>query len=102
LDALVDEVDTRYPGPMPTSITVRDRNEAVLTAVRQRLEEDPELVLPTLRLLVAPDSSEDPVDESTMSLAKTLNAHRVVAKLRELRDRSYGTAEVAELLGGVS
>jgi len=87
---------------MPTSITVRDRNEAVLTAVRQRLEEDPELVLPTLRLLVAPDSSEDPVDESTMSLAKTLNAHRVVAKLRELRDRSYGTAEVAELLGGVS
>jgi len=41
---------------MPTSITVRDRNEAVLTAVRQRLEEDPELVLPTLRLLVAPDA----------------------------------------------
>jgi len=35
-------------------------------------------------------------------LAKTLNAHRVVARLRELRERSYETAEVAELLGGIS
>jgi len=80
--------------------STRKRNDAVLEAVRRRLDEDPDTVLPTLRLLVDPDGN--PLDESTVALAKTLNAHRVVAALREIRARSHSTAEVAEMLGGVS
>ena len=72
----------------------------MLDAVRRRLEEDPENVLPTLRLLIDPDTN--PLDESTVALAKTLNAYRVVSRLREIRARSYSTTDVAELLGGVS
>lgn len=74
----------------------------MLTAVRRRLEEDPDRVLPTLRLLIDPDATVDPFDESTVALVKTLNAYRIVASLRELRERSYSTAEVAEMLGGIS
>jgi hypothetical protein len=74
----------------------------VLAAVRRRLEEDPENVLPTLRLLIDPDASADPLDESTVALAKTLNAYRMVSRLRELRARSFSTAQVAEMLGGMS
>lgn len=81
---------------------MRERNEAVLTAVRQRLEDDPDSVLPTLRLLADPDGPVRAVDDSTLSLARTLNHHRIVARLRELRARSYSTAQVAELLGGIS
>jgi hypothetical protein len=78
----------------------RKRNDAVLAAVRKRLEEDPDNVLPTLRLLIDPTSN--PLDESSLALAKMLNQYRVVTALRELRGRSYTTAEVAELLGGIS
>jgi hypothetical protein len=85
---------------MSSSSSIRQRNEAVLTAVRRRLEEDPDSVLPTLRLLI--DPTADPLDESTVALAKTLNAYRVVASLRELRARSYSTQEVADMLGGIS
>jgi hypothetical protein len=79
---------------------VQQRNQAVLDAVRQRLEEDPDGVLPTLRLLI--DPSSDPLDDSTVALAKTLNTYRVVASLRELRTHSYSTQEVAEMFGGIS
>jgi hypothetical protein len=87
---------------MSSSSSISQRNAAVLDAVRRRLEEDPDSVLPTLRLLIDPDSSANPLDESTVSLAKTLNAYRIVASLRELRARSYSTQEVADLLGGIS
>jgi hypothetical protein len=85
---------------MSSSSSIRRRNDAVLTAIRQRLEEDPDSVLPTLRLLI--DPSANPLDDSSVALAKTLNTYRVVASLRELRARSYSTAEVAEMLGGIS
>lgn len=87
---------------MSSSSSIRRRNDAVLTAVRQRLEEEPETVLPTLRLLIDPYRDANPLDEGTVALAKTLNAYRVVAQLRELRFRSYTTAQVAEMLGGMS
>lgn len=79
-----------------------DGSRAVMTAVEQRLADDPQRVMPTLRLLADPDALAETADEPTISLAKTLNAHRVVALLRELRDRSYSTADVGEMLGGVS
>ena len=75
---------------------------AVLEAVRRRLEEEPERVLPVLRLLADPAALADPADETTVTLAKTLNAYREVTALRELRARSYTTSEVADLLGGMS
>lgn len=81
-------------------LTAADRE--VLAAVRKRLAAEPETVLPALRLLADPDAMPEPDDEATVSLAKTLNAHRMVALLRELRVRSYTTAQVGELLGGVS
>ena len=75
---------------------------AVLEAVRRRLEEEPDLVLPALRLIADPDALADPLDDTTVTLAKTLNAYREATMLRELRARSYTTADVAELLGGIS
>jgi len=78
------------------------RNDAVLAAVRRRLDEDPDRILPTLRLLADPEALADPSDETTKELARTLNAYREATALRELRARSYTTADVAELLGGVS
>ena len=81
-------------------LTAADRE--VLAAVRKRLAAEPETVLPALRLLADPEAMPEPDDDATVSLAKTLNAHRMVALLRELRARSYTTAQVGELLGGVS
>jgi hypothetical protein len=74
----------------------------VLTAVRRRLADEPDNVMPTLRLLADPDALADDGDESTLSLARTLNVHRIVALKREMRSRSYTTAQVGEMLGGVS
>lgn len=81
---------------MPTN------RRTLLAAVERRLTQEPESVLPALRLIAYPDAILDPVDESTVALAKTLNAHRMVSRLRELRARSYTTAEVADMLGGMS
>lgn len=77
-------------------------HQAVLSAVRRRLAAEPDRVLPALQLIADPDAVLDPIDDSTVALAKTLNAHRVVATLRELRARSYTTAEVSDMLGGIS
>ena len=85
---------------MTSSTSIRKRNDALLAAVRRRLEEDPDSLLPTLQLLV--DPGVDPTDESSVSFVRTLNAYRMVSRLRELRGRSYTTREVAEMLGGVS
>lgn len=77
-------------------------DRAVLDAVRRRLADEPDVVRPVLQLIADPDATVAADDEATISLARTLNAHRVVALLREFRARSYTTAQVAELLGGVS
>lgn len=79
-----------------------ERTQAVLTAVRRRLADDPEHVLPTLVLLADPDALADETDGAGIALARTLNHHRMVATLRELRESAYSTGEVRELLGGVS
>jgi len=76
--------------------------QAVLAAVRRRLADEPDRVLPALRVIADPDALIEPGDESTISLARTVNTHRVVALLRELRERSYTTEQVRALLGGVS
>lgn len=79
-----------------------ESRQAVLAAVRKRLAEEPDRVLPALQVIADPDALIEPDDESTIALARTLNAHRIVASLRELRARAYTTDEVRELLGGVS
>jgi hypothetical protein len=75
---------------------------AVLAAVERRLAAEPDRVLPALQLIADPDALIDPDDEITISLARTLNAHRIVAGLREFRAQSYSTDDVREMLGGVS
>jgi hypothetical protein len=87
---------------MPRELNAMGRNDAVLAAVRRRLDEDPDRILPTLRLLADPDALADPSDETTKELARTLNAYHEATALRELRASSYTTSDVAELLGGVS
>lgn len=77
-------------------------NRAVLEAVRRRLADEPDRVLPALRVIADTDALVDDGDETTLSLARTANTHRVVALLRELRARAFTTAEVCALLGGVS
>jgi hypothetical protein len=81
---------------------VTQSRQAVLAAVRKRLADEPDRVLPVLQLLVDPEAMIDPADDDTVSLARTLNAHRIVSRLRELRSRSYSTEQVREMLGGVS
>lgn len=83
-------------------VAVATNKRTLLAAVERRLTQEPERVLPALRLIAYPDAILDPVDDSTIALAKTLNAHRMVSRLRELRARSYTTAQVAEMLGGMS
>jgi hypothetical protein len=75
---------------------------AVLAAIERRLAEEPERVLPALQLIADPDALIDPHDEVTISLARTLNAHRIVAGLRDFRAHAYSTDEVRQLLGGVT
>jgi hypothetical protein len=75
---------------------------AVLAAVERRLAAEPDRVLPALQLIADPDALIDPDDEVTISLARTLNAHRIVAGLREFRAQAYSTDDVREMLGGVS
>ena len=77
-------------------------NQAVLAAVKKRLAEEPDAVLPVLKLLIDPDALIDPGDDDTRSLARTVNAYRVVSRLREVREHSYSTDEVRAMLGGVS
>jgi hypothetical protein len=79
-----------------------ESRQAVLAAVRKRLAQEPEYVLPALQLIADPDALIDPGDETTTSLARVLNAHRIVAGLRELRARSFTTDQVREFLGGVT
>jgi hypothetical protein len=81
---------------------VPQSDRAVLEAVRRRLQDEPGVVRPVLELIADPEATVAADDEATISLARTLNAHRVVALLREFRARSYSTAQVAALLGGVS
>lgn len=75
---------------------------AMLEAVARRLEADPDSVLPTLRLLADPDAVPEPVHESAIALARRVNADRLAGLLAEFRARSYDTADVRRLLGGVS
>jgi hypothetical protein len=75
---------------------------AVLAAIERRLAAEPQHVLPALQLIADPDALIDPHDEVTISLARTLNAHRVVAGLREFRAHAFSTDDVRDMLGGVS
>jgi hypothetical protein len=75
---------------------------AVLAAVERRLAEEPERVLPALQLIADPAALIDPHDDVTISLARTLNAHRIVAGLREFRANAYSTDDVRAMLGDVS
>lgn len=75
---------------------------AVLRVVTQRLIDEPEQVLPTLRLLADPDALPKPADQETVELARRLNVERLEARLDEFRKHAYTTPQVAKLLGGVT
>jgi hypothetical protein len=75
---------------------------AVLEAVARRLEQDPQHVMPTLRLLANQDALPAATDEDTIGLARRVNAQRLSGRLAEFRAQAVATSEVRELLGGVS
>lgn len=77
-------------------------NQAVLAAVARRLKEDPDRVLPTLRLLADPDAVPEKVDRAAVALAHRVNAGRLQGLLDDFRAHSYTTTQVRELLGGVT
>jgi hypothetical protein len=77
-------------------------NQAVLAAVARRLQESPDQVLPTLRLLADPDALPERLDPSAVRVAKRVNAQRLQERLDDFRSRAHTTSEVRELLGGVS
>jgi hypothetical protein len=78
------------------------RNQAVLAAVVRRLEESPEQVLPTLRLLADPDALPERLEPSAVVVARRLNTQRLQERLDTFRAGSLSTSQVRELLGGVS
>jgi hypothetical protein len=79
-----------------------DSASVVLEAVARRLEEDPQRVLPTLRLLADRDALPEVADEQTVDLARQVNAERLATRRGEFRARAYPTAEVRRLLGDVT
>jgi hypothetical protein len=74
----------------------------VLAAVSRRLESDPDMVLPTLRLLADPDALPQAGDSITIDLARRVNDARLAGALTAFRARAVTTGEVREALGGVS
>ena len=77
-------------------------NQSVLAAVARRLKEDPDQVLPTLRLLADPDAVPERVERPAVALAHKVNAGRLQELLDDFRAHSYTTPQVRELLGGVT
>ena len=72
---------------------------AVLDAVARRLADEPQRVLPTLRLLADPDALPETTDTEIVELARKVNAARLAARREEFRVRALPTAEVRRLLG---
>jgi hypothetical protein len=77
-------------------------NASLLQAVARRLQEDPQHVMPTLRLLADQDALPDHADEETVDLARQVNAERLSAIRVEFRALAHSTSEVRALLGGVT
>lgn len=77
-------------------------NQAVLDAVARRLQEAPEQVLPTLRVLGDLDALPGPGASRTVALARKVNADRLSAELDRFRQSAYSTSEVRPMLGGVT
>ena len=77
-------------------------DEAVMAAVARRLERDPQHVLPTLRLLADPDAVAAPSDIDTVRLARRVNVARLAERRESFRAQALSTAEVREILGGVT
>jgi hypothetical protein len=76
--------------------------EVVAAAVTRRLQDDPEHVMGTLRLIADPDLLPEPADTKTIELARRVNADRLNARLGEFRAGALSTSEVGKLLGGIS
>lgn len=74
----------------------------VLAAVARRLEEEPEQVLGTLRLIADPEAVPEPDDTVTVELARAVNARRLAERWSQFRARSYTTGQVRQLLGGIT
>jgi hypothetical protein len=79
-----------------------DSPSVVLEAVARRLEEDPQQVMPTLRLLADRNALPDVADEETVDLARKVNAERLAARRAYFRAHALPTSEVRVLLGGVT
>ncbi len=78
---------------MPTN------GSALLDAVARRLADEPQRVLPTLRLLADPDALPETTDTEAVELARKVNAERLAARREEFRGQALPTAEVRTLLG---
>ena len=76
--------------------------EAVMAAVARRLEQDPQHVLLTLRLLADPDAVAAPSDTDTVRLARRVNVARLAERRETFRAQALSTAEVRKFLGGVT
>jgi hypothetical protein len=73
-----------------------------MTAVAKRLADEPDVVMPTLRLLADPSALSEAPDISSVLLARRVNSDRLTARLAEFRAGAITTVRVRELLGGVT
>lgn len=74
----------------------------VLEAVARRLEDDPQHILPTLRIIADQDALPAATDTDTLELAARVNVERLTARLTAFRKHAVTTATVRNLLGGVT
>lgn len=76
--------------------------QSILEAVARRLEEDPQHILPTLRLLGDLDALPDTHDAHSLALARDLNAERLAERQRTFRQRALTTSQMRAVLGGIT
>ncbi len=76
--------------------------DVVMEALARRLREDPQRVLPVLRLIADPDAVAERQDRASVTLARRVNTERLAARLESFRDGAVATVQVRRLLGGVS
>lgn len=73
----------------------------LLRRVAARAAQDPDAVLPVLRVLVGDDEPPE-VDESVVRAAEVVNARRLAKARRAFAAHALTTEQVCELLGGAS
>lgn len=76
--------------------------DKTLDELRRRLEQEPDRVVATLRLLTDSEALPAQHDMRNTELARAVNADRLARRQETFRERSYTTAQMQHVLGGIT